>query len=120
MVSWVRRHRIQREHEQGGGELPLRGMGGFAVTRRTRGILKSTVALALCVPFVYPIYFLLVTALKTSKDYVGNELGFPHPIVLSQFTSAWTSADLGRGMVEPNADGSDQHRRDNRTRGTGG
>lgn len=78
---------------------PFGGTNGLAVSRRTRGILKSTVALAICIPFVYPIYFLLVTALKTSKDYVGNELGFPHPIVFNQFTSAWTSADLGRGII---------------------
>jgi ABC-type glycerol-3-phosphate transport system permease component len=42
---------------------------------------------------------LVVTALKTSRDYITNPLGFPHPIVLSQLTSAWSSADLGRGML---------------------
>lgn len=71
----------------------------ITVTPRTRAIVKSAVSAACCVPFLYPFYFLVVTALKTSSDYVRNQLGFPHPVVLSQLISTWNSADLGRGIL---------------------
>jgi raffinose/stachyose/melibiose transport system permease protein len=62
-------------------------------------LIRNVAALALCVPFVYPFYFLLITALKTNQDYANNQLGLPHPIVLTQFRSAWQSASLGQALL---------------------
>lgn len=79
-----------------------------AATRRgarrrmgTRGriLTRNVLALALCIPFVYPFYFLLVTALKTQDNYAHNQLSLPSPFVFSQFTTAWQSGSLGHALV---------------------
>jgi raffinose/stachyose/melibiose transport system permease protein len=57
------------------------------------------VGLAICVPILYPFYFLLVTAFKTNRDYLHNQIGFPHHWTWAQFTSAWDTAGLGRALV---------------------
>jgi raffinose/stachyose/melibiose transport system permease protein len=62
-------------------------------------MLRNLVALGLCVPFIYPFYFLLVTALKTNQDYAANQLSLPHPVVSTQFSTAWQSGDLGRALL---------------------
>lgn len=60
---------------------------------------RNVIALALCVPFLYPFYFLIVTALKTNRNYVQDQLGLPHPAVLTQFSTSWQQADLGRALL---------------------
>jgi raffinose/stachyose/melibiose transport system permease protein len=60
---------------------------------------RNVVALALTLPFLYPFYFLIITAFKSNKNYASNQLGLPHPVVLTQFTSAWQSASLGRSLL---------------------
>jgi raffinose/stachyose/melibiose transport system permease protein len=56
-------------------------------------------ALALCLPFLYPFYFLLITAFKSNQNYANNRLGLPHPLVFTQFSSAWHSGDLGQSLL---------------------
>jgi raffinose/stachyose/melibiose transport system permease protein len=61
--------------------------------------VRNLAALGLCVPFVYPFYFLIISALKTSQNYASNRLGLPHPVVFTQFSSAWRSASLGQALL---------------------
>lgn len=53
----------------------------------------------MCLPFAYPFYYLVVTALKTTGDYIRNPLGLPHQVVFSQLTTTWQSANLGQGLL---------------------
>jgi raffinose/stachyose/melibiose transport system permease protein len=77
-----------------GSELVGRGK------KRTRVTLRTTIAFLICVPFVYPFYFLVVTAFKSNSDYIHNELGIPQPFVITQFLTAWRSVDLGQAMID--------------------
>lgn len=70
-----------------------------ALTKRARLLIRNVGAIALCLPFVYPFYFLLVSALKTNRSYASNQLSLPHPVVFSQFSIAWHSAGLGQSLV---------------------
>ena len=76
-----------------------RGRRMVPAGKRFRSVSRHIVALALCLPFVYPFYFLLVTALKTTRNYNQSTLSFPHPVVLSQFDAAWHTAGLGQALV---------------------
>ena len=67
--------------------------------RRLRAVTRNVAALLICVPFVYPFYFLVITALKTNSDYYRNRLGVPHPFVTTQLHSAWSSGDLGQALI---------------------
>ena len=67
--------------------------------KRGRLLARSLSALALCIPFVYPFYFLIISALKTTQNYASNRLGLPHPATFTQFSSAWQSASLGQSLL---------------------
>jgi raffinose/stachyose/melibiose transport system permease protein len=67
--------------------------------KRARLLVRNVGAIALCLPFVYPFYFLLVTALKTNRSYASNQLSVPHPVVFSQFNAAWHAASLGQSLL---------------------
>ena len=73
--------------------------GRRGIGRRGRLVLRNLAAIGLCIPFVYPFYFLIISALKTSQNYASNRLGLPHPVVFSQFNSAWRSASLGQSLL---------------------
>ena len=76
-----------------------RRQGSRSMGRQSRLAVRNIVALALCVPFLYPFYFLIITAFKSSQNYANNRLGLPHPFVFTQFTSAWQSGNLGRSLL---------------------
>ena len=66
---------------------------------RYRIAIRTAFGFAVCVPILYPFYFLLVTAFKTNRDYLHNQIGFPHQWTWGQFTSAWETAGLGRALL---------------------
>ncbi len=76
-----------------------RRSGSRSVRTDVRLAARNIVALALTLPFLYPFYFLIITALKSNQGYANNQLGLPHPVVFTQFTSAWQSASLGRSLL---------------------
>ena len=76
-----------------------RRQGGRSMGKQSRLAVRNIVALALCLPFLYPFYFLIITAFKSSENYANNRLGLPHPFVFTQFTSAWQSGNLGRSLL---------------------
>ena len=69
------------------------------VGKRGRLVARNLAALALCIPFVYPFYFLVISALKTSQNYASNRLGLPHPATFTQFSAAWHAASLGQSLL---------------------
>jgi ABC-type glycerol-3-phosphate transport system permease component len=67
--------------------------------QRFRIATRTAIGFAICVPFICPFYFLVVTAFKSNNDYLHNQIGFPHHWVWAQFVSAWQTAGLGRALV---------------------
>ncbi len=51
---------------------------------------------AVSVTTIYPIIFMLTTALKSRKDYILDRYGLPVPPTLENFANAWTHAKVGQ------------------------
>src|SRR5207237_1165712 len=66
------------------------------VRKDLRLVARNVAAIALTLPFLYPFYFLVITAFKSNQGYAENQLGLPHPFVFTQFSSAWDSGSLSR------------------------
>jgi raffinose/stachyose/melibiose transport system permease protein len=63
-----------------------------AVTRHA--VLLAFTALAL-----FPIYFMVSSALKTNDEFAGNQLGLPHHYVLSTLRAALAGGDIYRWLL---------------------
>jgi ABC-type glycerol-3-phosphate transport system permease component len=57
--------------------------------------VKQIIMILMTVASLYPIYFLLITSLKTNKEYTLNPTGFPHEMTLQNFADAMTKINLG-------------------------
>lgn len=68
-------------------------------SRRWRIAFRTAVGFAICVPILYPFYYLVITAFKSNNDYLHNQVGFPHHFVWSQFVAAWDTAGLGSALL---------------------
>jgi ABC-type glycerol-3-phosphate transport system permease component len=66
---------------------------------RTGAVVRQLVLLGFCGLALFPVYFMIVSALKTNNDFAGNQLGPPHEVVLSTFHSALTGGDMARWML---------------------
>lgn len=71
------------------------------VSRRpTRGRAKRLIPSVLLLPIacstIYPIVFVVFTALKTNSDYQTNVLGPPRHVTLSFIRQAWNSGQIAR------------------------
>jgi ABC-type glycerol-3-phosphate transport system permease component len=70
---------------------------------RARRRVGSAARHAMLLPFValalFPIYFMVVNALKTSDEYAGNPLGPPHHLVVSTLREALAGGDLYRWLL---------------------
>jgi ABC-type glycerol-3-phosphate transport system permease component len=67
-------------------------MSAGAVVRHV--VLLSFTALAL-----FPIYFMLSSALKTNDEFAGNAVGLPHHLVLSTLRAALAGGDIYRWLA---------------------
>ena len=45
---------------------------------------------------LYPIFFVVITSIKTPEEYVTNKLGFPSKITFSNFTYVWKNGNMLR------------------------
>lgn len=54
---------------------------------------------ALTLVFLLPLYFLVITAFKTSRELIFTPLGFPKSLYLGNFKSAWNQVDMGRAFL---------------------
>jgi len=67
---------------------------GF-LSRRTLGaVSRHALLLGFSALALLPIYFMLVNAFKTQKEYIGNRLALPHEPVLSSFSTALGGGNL--------------------------
>jgi ABC-type glycerol-3-phosphate transport system permease component len=48
---------------------------------------------------VFPIYFMLVNAMKTAQQYAGSKLGLPEQLNLSNFGTAWAASNNGGYVI---------------------
>ncbi len=67
--------------------------------RQQSRVVRTAIAFLMCVPFLYPFYYLATSALKTPLSYVRDPLGLPNPISFSQVTGAWNAANLGQALL---------------------
>jgi ABC-type glycerol-3-phosphate transport system permease component len=71
--------------------------------RRGRVSLGSVARHAVLMAFsglaLFPIYFMVVNALKTNDDFAGNQTGLPHHVVLSTFRSSVAGGDMFRWLL---------------------
>jgi len=72
-----------------------------ASRRRARvgSISRHAVLLAFTVAALFPIYFMVSSALKTNADFAGNQLGLPHTPVFSTIESAISGGSIFRWLT---------------------
>ncbi|MEB3100942.1 carbohydrate ABC transporter permease [Ferviditalea candida] len=58
-------------------------------------LVKQAIMVLMTISSLYPLYFLLITSLKTGKEYTANSTGFPHSITFQNFSDALTKVHLG-------------------------
>lgn len=69
------------------------------MTHRRERIGRGTLAAALAIPFLYPFFFLVSTALRPAVDYAKSPLGFPTSLTTSHLRLAASQAHLGHAML---------------------
>jgi ABC-type glycerol-3-phosphate transport system permease component len=72
------------------------------VRRRARGSwspVRTGAAILLTIPFLYPLVFLVGTALKTEPEFFRNPIGLPRSVTVDHLSFAWSTAGLGRAML---------------------
>lgn len=56
---------------------------------------RQLVMILMTIASLYPIYFLLITSLKTQDEYTVNSMSFPHEFTLQNFIDSLTKVHLG-------------------------
>src|SRR5581483_8102294 len=71
--------------------------------RKRRGsvgaVARHLVLIAFSALALFPIYFMVVNALKTNDDFASNATGPPHHVVWSTFRGAVTGSDMGKWLL---------------------
>ena len=59
-------------------------------TKRTTpwAVARHVILIGICLLAIYPLFFVLMTALKTQADYSEDPLGLPWPLTFSNFGDA--------------------------------
>jgi multiple sugar transport system permease protein/raffinose/stachyose/melibiose transport system permease protein len=77
-----------------------RANGSGRATRPPAGVIARTTAIwlilaAVAASTLYPLGFILLTALRTQTDYGRNPNGLPSAFTLSNISQAWSQASIG-------------------------
>jgi ABC-type glycerol-3-phosphate transport system permease component len=80
------------------------GRTAVAARRRKRrgsvgAVARHVVLIAFSALALFPIYFMVVSALKTNDDFASNPTGPPHHVVWSTFRGAVTGSDMGKWLL---------------------
>ena len=74
----------------------LKGLGrGKVIENLKKGIL-FLILLAIAFTAIYPMYFMIITAFKTTKDYMLHKFAFPSVFVSENLYYAWVKVGLQR------------------------
>jgi len=75
--------------------VPSLGRGSWPPSLRVLGPGAIFVALsAIAASAIYPVIFILVTALRSDEDYGRSSIGLPRALTLDNFKDAWNRANL--------------------------
>jgi len=66
--------------------------------KAVRTVAVTTVLAAVAVTTIYPLLYMITTALKDRKEHLFNRYGLPHHPTLANFANAWTYAEVGRHL----------------------
>lgn len=64
---------------------------------KTRAIgvtIRQVIMIGMTIVALYPIYFILITSLKTNQEYTVNQTGIPHHPTLANYVQALTAIPL--------------------------
>lgn len=64
-----------------------------------RTLLLELSMIAVTAAFLFPLYVVLMVAVKTPRDLATNPLSVPHTIELTNFTVAWSAGSMGRALI---------------------
>lgn len=67
-------------------------------TIRTERRLRTTVAVLLSIPFIYPFLILISTSVREADDFIQNPGGLPSTFTMSNITTAWNEANLANSL----------------------
>ncbi len=67
--------------------------------RRTWSPLRLAIVVAISGIYLYPLVFMVLTALKPTDEYLQSPAGWPSSLTLEHFRNAWENAHLGRALV---------------------
>ena len=62
-----------------------------------RGVIFQVVLIAVTLVALYPLFWLVITALKSKNDYIADQFGFPTRILLETSPSPSAGAGLPVG-----------------------
>jgi ABC-type glycerol-3-phosphate transport system permease component len=63
------------------------------------GVARHAVLIAFSALALFPIYFMVVSALKTNDDFAGNQTGLPHHVVFRTFRASVAGGDMFRWLL---------------------
>jgi raffinose/stachyose/melibiose transport system permease protein len=66
---------------------------------RAGAVARHVILAGFCAIALFPLYFMIVSALKSNTDFAGNQLGLPHRAVLSTFQAALAGGDMWRWLL---------------------
>src|SRR5699024_645380 len=61
--------------------------------------MKNAVLLCFALLMIYPLYWLFISAFKTSEDFFSRPFRLPTEGILDNFIQAWDVANLGTAMI---------------------
>ena len=77
-----------------------RGASGQATRRKIGLALFELVMIALTLIYLVPLYFMVITAFKTSNELIFTPLSLPNSFLyFENFKEAWNQVDLGRAYL---------------------
>ena len=63
--------------------------------RTIRGKIGKIMILVISLVFLYPLVYTLLASLKDNAEIFSNPFGLPKVIALSNYSKAWTQANMG-------------------------
>ena len=74
-------------------------MSGRQRTPLLRGVIFQVVLIAVSVVALYPLFWLIITALKSKADYITDQFGLPWPLALQNFAVAFRGGRFARWLL---------------------
>ena len=68
--------------------------GRISVMRLVPALLKQALRLAFSLAVAYPLYYMVITSLKSRKDWLSNQFGLPRTISLDNLAQAMSQGRL--------------------------